>query len=323
MSSNLPDFLAASSSNTGSDFIDWPVREPGPPAREWIISGLLFCLTLITTSFAGIFYRVGDIFLSFRIFVNTPTALVYGLPFSIPLISILLAHELGHYLACRYYGMRCTPPFFIPAPIPATGTFGAFIKIKSQFRHRRALFDIGVAGPLAGNVNTKPALIIGINLSSIIPKEEIPHGSFIFGEPIIFRFFTSLILEHSPNTQEIVAHPIAMAGWVGLLATSLNLLPIWQLDGGHITYAILGQALNKKISLIAIIGLFLFGLLGLPNVTYLVFGLLILIIGGRFRFYHPPTLLDEEKLESGRLLIGILALLILILSFMPVPVRIT
>ena len=120
-----------------------------------------------------------------------------------------------------------------------------------------------------------------------------------------------------------MAHPIAMAGWVGLLATSLNLLPIWQLDGGHITYAILGQALNKKISLIAIIGLFLFGLLGLPNVTYLVFGLLILIIGGRFRFYHPPTLLDEEKLESGRLLIGILALLILILSFMPVPVRIT
>ena len=323
MSSNLPDFLAASSSNTGSNCIDWPFREPGPPAREWVISGVLLCITVLSTSFAGTFYHFGDIFQAFREFINTPGSLIYGLPFSIPLISILLAHELGHFLACRYYGMRCTPPFFIPAPVPITGTFGAFIKIKSQFRHKRALFDIGVAGPLAGFAITLPVLIIGINLSSVIPKEDIPRGFYIFGDPIIFQFFSSLILGYSPGTQEIEPHLIAMAGWVGLLATSLNLLPIWQLDGGHIAYAILGKSRQKKLSIVAIVGLFLFGIWGLPSPTYLVFGALLLFIGWRMRFYHPPTLLDEEKPGLARLLVGFMALLILIFSFIPVPVRIS
>jgi membrane-associated protease RseP (regulator of RpoE activity) len=251
-----------------------------------------------------------------------PTLLLLGLPFSFTFMSILLAHEMGHYLACRYYGIRCTPPYFIPFPTPLVGTLGAFIRIKSPFQHKRALFDVGVAGPLAGFAFLVPALIIGVSYSRLIPKGTLSNldGVINFGEPILFRLVGKLVLGYSPATQDMLAHPIAMGAWFGLLATCLNLLPVWQLDGGHIAYAVLGRNPQRKLSIAVAVSLVLTSFLSWPVLSYLVFGLLLLIFGARFRFYHPPTLFDAEDLGKARVLIGLLALLILIASFTPVPV---
>jgi membrane-associated protease RseP (regulator of RpoE activity) len=325
VSSNLPEFPPAALDRNGNPAYPHRLsRKQDPSSRDWIVSGALLFLTFISTSFAGLFYSLGDIgFLrALLLCISRPGLIVYGFPFSIPLISILLAHELGHFFACRYYGMRCTPPYFIPAPISIAGTLGAFIKIKSQFLNRRALFDIGVAGPLAGFAFAVPALWIGISYSQLIPKDSLGTGALVFGEPIIFRLFGALALGYSPNTHDVIAHPIAMAAWVGILATSLNLLPIWQLDGGHICYAILGRSRQKKISMVSVILLIILSFLGWPTPSYLLFGLLLLIIGFRLRFYHPPTLMEEEKLGFKRLWLSLLALLILIICFTPVPISI-
>ena len=326
MSSDLPEFSPASPlwerDDTGLDVY---VRDPGPAPREWIISGILLAVTFLSTSFAGLFYIEDDVgfFEAFIAVLRNPGLLLYGLPFSVPLIAILLAHELGHYAVCRHYGMRCTPPFFLPAPISIVGTLGAFIKIKSAFRSKHALFDIGIAGPLAGFVFAIPALWIGISLSDLIPRAAPGQGGVSFGEPILFRLIGILTLGYNPGRQDMIAHPIAMAGWVGLLATSLNLLPIWQLDGGHIAYAILGPAHQKKLSKIAVVALILLSLFGWPIPSYFLFGVLLLLIGARTHFYHPATLNDEVALGRGRLFLGAIALLILILSFTPVPISIT
>lgn len=326
MSSNLPQFPSVSSScDTVANCPDPFISKSSPSRLEWFIAAALFCITLLTTTYAGLFYTIGDVgFLNaLRAFFHDPRLFIYGLPFSIPLILILLAHELGHFFACRYYGMRCTPPFFLPAPLPVTGTFGAFIKIKSHFLNRRVLFDIGIAGPLAGFVLVVPILWIGISLSNLIPKGSYPVGGWSFGEPLIFRLLSSLLLGYSPNKHEIMAHPIAMAAWVGLLATSLNLLPIWQLDGGNIAYAILGRARQKKLTVFSIAFLIILSFWGWPTPSYLLLGILLLLIGARLRFYHPPTLIDEERLGSGRIFLGAIALLILIACFIPVPVSVT
>jgi len=311
--------------NAGPVRLDALTADRSPSRREWTLSIVLLLLTILSTSFAGLCYFSGvDLFFAFREFMIRPSLILRGLPFSIPLISILLAHELGHFMACRYYGMRCTPPYFLPVPISLAGTFGAFIKIKSQFWHRRALFDIGIAGPLAGFIFVLPTLFIGISLSRVIPKGAFASGQLIFGEPLIFRWLGQLILGYSPDKQDMIAHPMAMAAWVGLLATSLNLLPIWQLDGGHIAYAILGRPMQKKVSISALVFLILVSFLQWPpSITLLFFSALLLIIAARLRFFHPPTLLEEEGLGVGRISLGLVALLILVLSFTPVPVTIT
>jgi membrane-associated protease RseP (regulator of RpoE activity) len=215
--------------------------------------------------------------------------------------------------------MRCTPPYFLPFPIPFTGTLGAFIKIKSGFRNKKALFDVGIAGPLAGFLFTLPVLWIGIRFSKLIPKIPSRHFALSFGEPILFRMIGVLALDYHPQKQDMLAHPMAMAGWVGLLITSLNLLPIWQLDGRHISYAVWGRHWHKRISVCALCALILVSLNGWPRPPYIVFSLLLLIVGLRFKFYHPSPMIESEELGIVRKIFGILALLILILSFTPVP----
>ena len=325
MSSNLPEFLPESPLwEKDAARLEMTFRGPGPSPREWAIAAALLVVTFLSTSFAGLFYIAGDIGFveAFIAVARNPGLLILGFPFSVPLISILLAHELGHFIVSRHYGMRCTPPFFIPAPISIVGTLGAFIKIKSSFRNKRALFDIGIAGPLAGFIFAIPALWIGIRYSEIIPKMAPGQGEMSFGEPLLFRLIGSLTLDYSPARQDMLAHPIAMAGWVGLLATSLNLLPIWQLDGGHIVYAIIGRTRQKTLSVVAVVALVLLSFLGWPTPSYLLFGVLLLIVGARTRFFHPPTLNDGDPLGRGRLFLGAIALLILILSFTPVPITI-
>ena len=254
--------------------------------------------------------------------VTHPSILLHGLPFSLTFLIILLAHELGHFFACRYYGIRCTPPYFIPVPISIAGTLGAFIRIKSHFQHKRALFDVGVAGPLAGFIFVVPALFIGIAHSRLIAKGAVP-GGISFGEPLIFRWVGKLVLGYSPASQDMLAHPMAMAAWFGLLATCLNLLPIWQLDGGHIAYALLGKEAQRKVSIVTTAVLILASFIGWPIPSYLVFGLLLLGFGIRFGFYHPPTLFEHEGVGRGRTVLGIIALIILLVSFTPVPITVT
>ena len=297
--------------------------EPAPSLSQWALSIFLLVLTFCTTNFAGFFYTTG--FFSLR----NPTKLLFPpnlqmlaacISFSFPLIVILSAHELGHYFACRHYGMKCTPPYFIPAPLPLTGTLGAFIKIKSHFRRKKALFDIGIAGPLAGFIFSLPVLWIGISISRLTPKLPSRFTGLTFGEPLIFRLIGIAALGYAPEKQDMIAHPMAMAGWVGLLATSLNLLPIWQLDGGHISYAIFGAKRHKKLSYAAVALLILVSFMGWPTPSYLLFGLILLIIGWRLRFYHPAPLTDEGPLGTGRTILALVALLILILSFTPIPI---
>jgi membrane-associated protease RseP (regulator of RpoE activity) len=299
-------------------------QQTAPGRKEWAISLLLFLATLLTTTFAGLVYYAGgegEEISSFLLLLSRPSLLVQGLFFSIPFLGILLAHELGHFFACRYYSIRCTPPYFLPLPLNMAGTLGAFIRIRSPFPNKRALFDVGVAGPLAGFIVTLPVLFFGIAHSRLLPITTVP-GAINFGEPLIFRWVGALLLGYSPHKQVILAHPAAMAAWFGLLATSLNLFPIWQLDGGHITYALLGRALQKKVSVVAAIALVSISFLGWPIPSYLLFAILILILGWRYRLFHPPTLSDEMELTKGRILIAYLALAILLVSFTPVPVSI-
>ena len=297
--------------------------EPPPSLRRWAVSLLLLFLTFCTATFAGFFYTTG--FLEFDGFaraISSPNSRVFltCLSFSLSLIVILAAHELGHYFACRYYGMKCTPPYFIPAPLPLTGTLGAFIRIKSHFRRKKALFDVGIAGPLAGFLFCLPVLWIGISISKLTPKLPLHFTSLSFGEPIIFRLIGMVALGYAPEKQDIIAHPMAMAGWVGLLATSLNLLPVWQLDGGHVAYALFGPEWHRKLSYAALAVLIAVSFMGWPMPSYLLFALLLLILGLRMRFYHPAPLTDDGPLGTCRNILAFVALLILILSFTPVPV---
>jgi membrane-associated protease RseP (regulator of RpoE activity) len=289
--------------------------------REWMLPAFLFLATLLSTTYAGLFYTYGDVgFLRLgRAVATHPALLLQGVPFSFTLLMILLAHEMGHYLACRHHGIRCTPPFFIPLPVTFAGTLGAFIRIKSHFPHKRALFDVGIAGPLAGFAFVVPALIVGIQHSELVLKGSM-QGDIFFGEPLLFRWLGAALIGYSPETHDMFANPIAMAAWFGLLVTSLNLFPIWQLDGGHISYALLGRERQKKVSLAAAMALMLISFAGWPIPSYLLFAILILLVSIRSRFYHPPTVRDDEQVGPGRVVLGIVILLILVVSFTPVPI---
>jgi membrane-associated protease RseP (regulator of RpoE activity) len=295
-----------------------------PGWRAWRLPVLLLAITFLSTTFAGLFYVFGDVgFIQMTLaLLAHPSLLLQGMPFSFTFIAILLAHEMGHFLACRHYGIRCTPPFFIPFPISYAGTLGAFIRIKSNFPNKRALFDVGVAGPLAGFSFALPSLVVGIAFSRLIARGSMA-GGIGFGEPLIFRFVGKVVLGYAPASQDMIAHPIAMAAWFGLLATSLNLFPIWQLDGGHITYALIGRERQKQVSIVAAVALMLVSFAGWPIPSYFAFAGLILFFGLRYRFYHPPTLNDEEPIGTGRTLLAILAFIILIVSFTPVPIYIS
>ena len=203
--------------------------EAPSPRRAWALPVILFLATAISTTYAGLFYvrsDLGFVGMAFELAAH-PAFFLKGIPFSFTLMTILLAHEMGHFIACRYYGIACTPPYFIPLPISIVGTMGAFIRIKSPFQHKKALFDVGVAGPLAGFVFVVPALVIGIATSSLIPKTGGGSGDIYFGEPLIFRLVGAAVLGYVPETQDMIASPMAMAAWFGLLATSLNLFPIF------------------------------------------------------------------------------------------------
>src|SRR4030043_89683 len=240
------------------------------------------------------------------------TMIVGGPAYSIAIILILLGHEMGHYLVSRRYGMRATLPFFLPFPFSPFGTLGAVIRMESTTSSRKALFDTGVAGPLTSLRLSIPAIMIGLILSEVIPTPYLKEGTLRLGDPILFSFIQRLVMGEIPESYDILLHPIGYAGWVGLFVTALNLLPVGQLDGGHIAYSILGKR-SRVIFLIAI------AVMAFITVFYNPGWLLLVILFFFFGFRHPTPLDDLTPLDGKRKILGGIAFLAFILSFTPSP----
>lgn len=291
-----------------------------PPGRRRASAGvaaLLFVLTLLSTLAVGaqmaLAYaanRAADIgdFNPYALIFRHPALLWAGLPFALTLMGILLAHELGHYFACRYYGIAASYPYFIPAPT-LIGTLGAFIRIRAPIVNRRALFDVGLAGPVVGFLFAVPALMAGILTSKSVPAGT-AGSSVVFGNPLLVRLLVAA-LRPGLNPENLLLNPIGRAAWVGLLATALNLLPAGQLDGGHIVYA-LAPAYHRRVSLAVV-------LLLLPLATlwpgWLLWAVLLLLIG----FRHPPLLDPYSSLDRSRLAWAWIGFAIFLLCFTPAP----
>ena len=230
------------------------------------------------------------------------------------LLSILVAHEMGHYLAARYYRVDASLPFFIPFPVPGislVGTLGAFIRIRSPIPHRKALFDIGVAGPLAGFLVCLPVLWLGMREASVQTLAPDAGGLF-FGEPLAFQWAARLALGPIPDDRTLVIGPLGLAAWFGLLVTALNLMPIGQLDGGHVTYALLRDRarLISRIGAWVCVALVYFG----PN--WILWAVLVRVLGRR----HPSTLDDDAPVGRARAWVGLVALVIFVVTFVPNPI---
>ncbi|UCC66325.1 MAG: site-2 protease family protein [Deltaproteobacteria bacterium] len=240
------------------------------------------------------------------------TLLIGGVIYSLSVISILLAHEMGHYLASRRYRVSSSLPYFIPFPLPPFGTLGAIIRTRNVIPHRRALFDIGAWGPLFGLSLAIPAVVVGLLLSEVTDVSQLPANSMALGNSPMFSVLQRLVLGSLPPDTDVILHPIAYAGWVGLFITSLNLLPAGQLDGGHIIYSLFGPY-SKVIFRLTLLGITLICLI--YNLGWLLLVIVLLFIGYR----HPPPLDDHTPLDQRRKITGIFAFCILFTTFTPIP----
>jgi membrane-associated protease RseP (regulator of RpoE activity) len=234
--------------------------------------------------------------------------LARGLPFALTLLGILLAHEMGHYLTARRYGLDATLPYFLPGP-PVIGTFGAFIRIRSVLYSRKVLFDVGAAGPIAGFLALLPALAYGLHRSKIVPGIAL-EGDFVFGTPLLLALGEWAFFPGAAAA-DIYLHPIARAAWVGLFATALNLLPIGQLDGGHLVYALFGER-HRALTRLALGALIPLGFL---YPAWWFWGLLLFLLGRKH-----PFIFDNEPLGTRRKLVGAVSGIIFLVSFMPAPI---
>ena len=284
--------------------------------RTWI-HVLLLILTIASTTLAGVGH-----YLSFESdFAQVPISLsfmdvVHGVWYSATILAILGCHELGHYLACRYYDVDASLPFFLPMPVVLTGTLGAFIRIREPIPSKRTLFDIGIAGPLAGFAVAVPALFIGLSLSRVV-KLPADFTGFSLGEPLLFQFASRVIWGTPPDGYSVNMHPMAFAAWFGLLATALNLFPIGQLDGGHISYAALGRR-----STVVTLGMMLVALvLTWFSTSWAVWTGMMVVMLFMFGPRHPRTFDEEVPLDRGRLALAVFALVMLVLCFTPTPIE--
>lgn len=321
-------------------------RVARPTAREWKKHGFLFFLTALTATFAGVVnFGIGVVepempapstLLDYVFYVpqlyakavgiylqhafDNPSLIVQGALFAVALLAILLAHEFGHYIACRRHGVNATLPFFIPAPpLFLAGTFGAFIKIRSPIPTRQALFDIGIAGPLAGFVVAVPIAFVGILTLQPAPPITGDGVIAVFNDPLLFRIFAKVLGVELTN---VASNPFYLAAWIGLLVTSLNLMPVGQLDGGHGTYALFGARSHKWIgrtafivmSALAVLGWFWHG--SPSGFLYSV------LLGVMLRLRHPRVGTEGEKLDRPRVVVAAITLAVFILSFLPFPIEI-
>ncbi|HYX28932.1 MAG TPA: site-2 protease family protein [Pyrinomonadaceae bacterium] len=320
-----------------------------PTARQWLTHIALFMLTFCTTTICGIWWledltgadlaqstNLGGSLVTLpaayllivarvvRFAFLHPPALAHGLIFSASLLAILTAHESGHYLFCRYYGVDATLPFFIPQPpLLIPGTFGAFIRMKSPVPSRRALFDIGLAGPLAGFAVIVPvafAAILTLHPTPIVVGEAATTGNTItFNDPLLFRLIARGFRVDLDNS---IANSFYLAAWVGALVTALNLMPVGQLDGGHGVYAVFGKTFHRWIAqgvFVAMVGLSLLGWLWHGSPAWFLF---VILLAFMLRVGHPQPQ-QMEPLGTARIVIGIITLIVFALCFLPFPITIT
>jgi membrane-associated protease RseP (regulator of RpoE activity) len=303
------------------DFV-WAVPPPHPPRlkfqHRYLRHVVLFALTVCTTTVAGLL-QAGDMLSpgAQGATVSFWSALPLGLWYSVPVLFILGCHEFGHYYYCRVHNVDATLPFFIPAPLPLTGTFGAVIRIREPFPSKRALFDIGIAGPIAGFLALLPVLYLGVTLSKVVPIPPESADVIYYGEPLLFKAMSWLHFGHLPEGSDIVLHPMGFAGWLGMLVTALNLLPFGQLDGGHIMYAVLGKsAARVSVATVAVTALLTFHSMSWLMTTVMMLGMAYFL-----GFRHPRIVDEDIPLDGRRRLVAIGALVIFILCFTPVPIE--
>jgi membrane-associated protease RseP (regulator of RpoE activity) len=294
---------------------------PVPPVRRqrpWRHI-ILFLLTVATTTLVG-----ADHFASFHLdFGNRDLemagwqVILNGLWYSGSILAILGAHEFGHYFACRYYRVDASLPYFLPAPLPLTGTLGAFIRIRQIIPGKRELFDIGIAGPIAGFLVAIPVLLVGMSLSRVTQLPPDTQGFVELGEPLLFKAIAYLYYGTPPEGYSINMHPMAFAAWFGLLATALNLFPIGQLDGGHISYAVLGRwsTFVTLATVAALIGL------TFVSSSWLVWTVLTVVMLVAFGPRHPRTIDEDVPLDSSRLWLAAAALIMFVICFTPAPIE--
>lgn len=285
--------------------------------RKWLHLTLLI-LTIVSTTLVGAEHYASFISDFGRRPVDAGAAdlLVNGLWYSGTILLILGTHELGHYLACRYYQVDATLPFFLPLPLPPTGTLGAVIKIREPFPNKRVLFDIGAAGPFAGFAVVVPALFIGIALSPVVVLPEKIIG-YSLGEPFLFKAATWLTWGSIPDGYSLNLHPLAFAAWFGLIATSVNLIPFGQLDGGHICYAVLG----RRSTAVTIASVCIAAALTFVSSNWVVWTALMLAMMLAVGPRHPHTLNESIPLDRTRVWLAAAAMIIFVMCFTYNPIE--
>ena len=296
------------------------VMPPSPRPAKVTRHVVLFVLTVVTTTLAGTFFyasyatELGNATPS----LSLTSLLLHGLWYSGGVLAILGAHEFGHYFACRYYGVDASLPYFIPLwlplPVPMPGTLGAVIRIRQPIATKRQFFDIGIAGPIAGFLVILPVLVIGMSLSTVVTLPENFTG-YQFGEPLLFRLVAQLFHGTLGDGQSLNVHPAGWAAWFGLLATALNLCPVSQLDGGHISYAVFGRK-SSAITLVVTASMIALTIYSGVYVLWTILVVAMLYFMGR---HHPRTPDESEPLDPARLWLAAFAAAMLVLSFTPIP----
>lgn len=298
--------------------------------RRWV-NGLLLLLTVASTTFAGIEHWLSFASQSGLVFRNLGWSdlIVNGFWYSGTALAILGCHELGHYLACRYYDVDASLPFFIPLPLVGLfGTLGAFIRIREPIPSKRMLFDIGIAGPIAGFVVAVPAIFWGLAMSTVVAFPKYETLGFLssfsgnvdgmnLGEPLLFKLAARMILGVVGEGQTINLHPVAFGAWFGMLATFMNLFPIAQLDGGHISYAVFGRASSR----VTIVALAAATLMAIFSPGLMLWAVLMLVMIKRFGMHHPRTFDEHVPLDRSRQALALLAVVIFVMCFMPTPIQ--
>lgn len=319
-----------------------PVLPERSALRRWGVPVALFLLTALSTSFCGAFWAGSGTFVT-----DVPelwrrhllgAALWRGLPFSATLLGILLSHEFGHFFAARHHRVTTSPPYFIPMPL-LIGTMGAVIRMRGRIPHRRALVDIGASGPIAGFVVAVPLLVLGLSMSEVRPVPAappgFPSGSFVSfvgelvgggsaqaaltmqeGQGLLYLALKRLVVGAIPAGSDVYPHPVAMAAWFGLFITALNLLPVGQLDGGHVLFAVLGPRARTagRVVIALLLGFGLFAWMG-----WLLWAALAWKVVGTG---HPPVEAPDDELGRARRFVAWGSLAIFVATFVPVPLEV-
>lgn len=292
-----------------------PAPEPARPRPRSSprLHLLLFLATLLLSTYFGSFHYAG-FQADFGGADPVEVSFLQGAWFSLTLLGILAAHEFGHYFACRYYGVDATLPYFLPAPLPLTGTIGAVIRVRQPIQSKPALFDIGAAGPIAGFAVTLPALLLGLQLSRVVAVPEDLVGVSL-GEPLLFQWAAGMIWGDAPSGYALNLHPVGLAAWWGLFLTAVNLFPIGQLDGGHIAYAVLG----RRSTAVSVGATAIVAALAFLSASWIIWAALMIAMLVFLGPHHPRTPDEDVPLGPGRRLVAALTAGMFAVCFTPAP----